>query len=63
MEKVSKDGSLVGSSVIVGSSWGKSVRHFSSWGQKVITPKIYIWFHIFNNKNTNCPKLSHPYGE
>jgi hypothetical protein len=27
------------SSVIVGSSWGKVLKHCNSWGQKVITPK------------------------
>jgi ribosome-binding protein aMBF1 (putative translation factor) len=29
----------MGSSVIVGSSWGKVLKHCNSWGQNVITPK------------------------
>jgi uncharacterized protein with NRDE domain len=36
---VSSDGSSMGSSVIVDSSWEKVSKHRSSWGQKVITPK------------------------
>jgi hypothetical protein len=31
-------GSLMGSSVIVGSSWGKVLKHCRSWGHQVITP-------------------------
>jgi hypothetical protein len=36
---MSSDGSLIGSSVIVGSSWRKVSKHCSSWGQKVIILK------------------------
>jgi hypothetical protein len=40
----------MGSNVIVGSSWGKVLRHCSSWEQKIITQKI---------KNREKYKISH----
>jgi hypothetical protein len=55
--KVSYDDSLIGSNVIVGSSWGKVLRHCNSWGENVITPKKIRKY--WENEIMGCLCLCH----